>query len=220
AIANHPLPPFLAALLPRSATGSSTAILLLAVALLITINLLSLLQNLLTSLMGTYTAEKLVLDLRARLFSHVQRLSVSYHEVKGSADSIYRIHNDAIALQYLTIDGLVPLVSATLTLIGMIWITARIDWQLALVAIAISPILFALSRIYRPLLRDQSRRIKKVESSAWSVVEEVLSSLRVVQAFGREEHEQERYVRRSIEGMRARLQLALAQGGYGLLVGF
>jgi ATP-binding cassette subfamily B protein len=50
------------------------------------------------------------------------------------------------------------------------------------------------------------------------VVQEVLSSLRVVQAFGREEHEEERYVRRSTEGMRARLQLALAQGGYGLLV--
>jgi ATP-binding cassette subfamily B protein len=90
---------------------------------------------------------------------------------------------------------------------------------LALVAVAVSPILFALSKIYRPRLRDQSRRIKNVESSALSVVQEVLSSLRVVQAFGREEHEQGRYVRRSIEGMRARLQLAFAQGSYALLVG-
>jgi ATP-binding cassette subfamily B protein len=219
AIASHPLPPFLAVLLPRSAAGSSTAILGLAVILLITVNLLSLLRDLLTSLVGTYTAEKLVLDFRARLFSHVQRLSVSYHEVKGSADSIYRIQNDAIALQYLTIDGLIPLVSSTLTLSGMIWVTARIDWQLALVAIAVSPILFALSRIYRPLLRDQSQNIKKMESSAWSVVQEVLSSLRVVQAFGREEYEQERYLGRSVDGMRARLRFALAVGGYGIFVG-
>jgi ATP-binding cassette subfamily B protein len=218
AIASHPLPPFLAVLLPGSAIGSSTAILALAIALLITVNLLSQLQNLLASLMGAYTGEKLVLDFRARLFSHVQRLSVSYHDVKGSADSIYRIQTDAMALQYLTVDGFIPLVSATLTLIGMIWVTARIDWQLALVAVAISPVLFTLSKIYRPLLREQSRHIKKVESSASSVVQEVLSSLRVVQAFGREEHEEERYVRRSTEGMRARLQLALAQGGYGLLV--
>jgi ATP-binding cassette subfamily B protein len=218
AIASHPLPPFLAVLLPGSAVGSSTAILALAIALLITVNLLSQLQNLLASLMGAYTGEKLVLDFRARLFSHVQRLSVSYHDVKGSADSIYRIQTDAMALQYLTVDGFIPLVSATLTLIGMIWVTARIDWQLALVAVAISPVLFTLSKIYRPLLREQSRHIKKVESSASSVVQEVLSSLRVVQAFGREEHEEERYVRRSTEGMRARLQLALAQGGYGLLV--
>jgi ATP-binding cassette subfamily B protein len=219
AIARHPLPPFLAVLLPGSAAPSSTAILLLAVALLMAINLLSQLQELLASLMGAYTGEKLVLDFRARLFSHVQRLSFSYHDVNGSADSIYRIQTDTMALQYLTVDGFIPLVSATLTLIGMIWVTARIDWQLALVAVAVSPILFALSKIYRPLLRDQFRHIQKMESSALSVVQEVLSCLRVVQAFGREEHEQGRYVRRSIEGMRARLQLALAQGWYVLFVG-
>jgi ATP-binding cassette subfamily B protein len=219
AIANHPVPPFLAALLPASAVSSSTAILLLAVALLIVVNLLSQLQDFFTSFLGTYTGEKLVLDFRTRLFSYAQRLSVSYHDVKGSADSIYRIQNDAMALQYLTVDGLIPIVSATLTLIGMIWATAWIDWQLALVALAISPVLFTLSKLYRPLLRNQSRDIKKVESSIWSIVQEVLSSLRVVQAFGREEHEQERYVRRSMEGMRARLKLAVAQGRYGILVG-
>src|SRR5262249_2274413 len=169
AIASHPLPPFLAAVLPGSAIGSSTAILALAIVLLITVNLLSQLQDLLTSLMGTYTGEKLVLDFRARLFSHVQRLSFSYHDVKGSADSISRMQTDAMALQYLTVDGFIPLVSATLTLIGMIWVTARIDWQLALVALAISPVLFTLSKIYRPLWRDQSQHIKKVESSALSV---------------------------------------------------
>src|SRR5206468_1242369 len=125
----------------------------------------------------------------------------------------------AMALQSLTVDGFIPLVSAALTLIGMIWVTAWIDWQLALVAVAVSPVLFALSQIYRPLLRDQSRHIKRVESSAWSVVQEVLSSLRVVQTFGREEHEQERYVHRSTEGMRARLRLAMAQGRYGIFVG-
>ena len=219
AIADHPLPLFLAALLPASAVSSSIAILLLAVALLIAVNLLSLLQDFFTSFMGTYTGEKLVLDFRTRLFSYAQRLSVSYHDVKGSADSIYRIQNDAMALQYLTVDGLIPIATAVLTLIGMIWATAWIDWQLALVALAISPVLFTLSMVYRPLLRNQSRDIKKMESSTWSIVQEVLSSLRVVQAFGREEHEQERYVRRSTEGTRARLKLAMAQGRYGMLVG-
>ena len=219
AIADHPLPLFLAALLPASAVSSSIAILLLAVALLIAVNLLSLLQDFFTSFMGTYTGEKLVLDFRTRLFSYAQRLSVSYHDVKGSADSIYRIQNDAMALQYLTVDGFIPIATAVLTLIGMIWATAWIDWQLALVALAISPVLLTLSTLYRPLLRNQSRDIKKMESSTWSIVQEVLSSLRVVQAFGREGHEQERYVRRSTEGMRARLKLAVAQGRYGMLVG-
>jgi ATP-binding cassette subfamily B protein len=204
--------------MPESAVRSSTAIMLLAIALLIAASLLSQLQSLLVSLTGTYTGEKIVLDFRARLFSHVQRLSFSYQDAKGSADSIYRIQTDAMALQYLTVEGLIPLVSATLTLIGMIWVTSQIDGQLALVAIAVAPVLFALSKIYRSRLRDQSRHIKKVESSTLSVVQEVLSSLRAVQAFGREEHEQERYLHRSAEGMRARLQLALAESRYGLLI--
>jgi ATP-binding cassette subfamily B protein len=189
------------------------------VALLIAISFLLQLQDLLASLLASYTGEKLVLDFRARLFAHVQRLSFSYHDAKGSADSIYRIQTDALALQYLTVDGFIPMVSASFTLLGMIWVTAQIDWQLSLVALGVSPVLFTLSKIYRPLMRDQSRYIKKVETSALSVLQEILSSLRVVQAFGREKHEQERYIDRSAEGMRARLQLAFAQGGYGLLVG-
>src|SRR5215813_10279981 len=162
AIANHPLPPFLIALLPDIAFHSPTAILMLSVTLLIVISLLLQLQDLVASLLASYTGEKIVLDFRARLVAHAQRLSFSYHDAKGSADSIYRIQTDAMALQYLTIDGVIPMVSATITLIAMIWVTAQIDWQLALVAMAVSPVLFTLSKIYRPRLRDQSRRIRKV----------------------------------------------------------
>ena len=219
AIASHPLPPFLTAVLPEIAFRSSTAILILSMALLIAISLLLQLQDLLASLLASYTGEKLVLDFRARLFAHVQRLSFSYHDAKGSADSIYRIQTDALALQYLTVDGFIPMVSASFTLLGMIWVTGQIDWQLSFVALGVSPVLFTLSKIYHPLLRDQWGYIKKVETSALSVLQEILSSLRVVQAFGREKHEQERYIDRSAEGMRARLQLSFAQSGYGLLVG-
>src|SRR5262249_53130885 len=148
---------------------------------------LSQLQDLLTSWLATYTGERMVLDFRTRLFHHVQRLSISYHDIKGSADSIYRIQWDAIALQYLTIDGLIPFISACFTLLGMIWVTASIDSQLALIAIAVSPFLFLLSKTYRPLLRDQSGEVKELESSALLVIQEVLSSLRVVKAFGRED---------------------------------
>jgi ATP-binding cassette subfamily B protein len=219
AIGNRPLPRYLNGLLPQDSNHASTAILALGIALLIAANFLSQLQDLLATWMGAYTGEKLVLDFRARLFSHVQRLSVIYHDQRGSADSIYRIQTDSMALQYLTVEGFIPLVSAALTLMGMIWVTARIDWNLALVALAVSPVLIALSKIYRPRLRQQYKIIKKVETSAWSVAQEVLSSLRVVQAFGREEHEQERFVERSREGVRARLDLALAQGRYSLFVG-
>jgi ATP-binding cassette subfamily B protein len=131
---------------------------------------------------------------------------------------MYRIQYDAPSIQYIAIDGVIPFVSAGCTVAGMIYVTARIDWQLALIALGVSPVLLLFSRVYRRRLRTQSREVKKLESSALAVVQEVLAAVRVVKAFGQEEREQERFVRRSGEGVRARIRLALAEGSYSLLV--
>jgi GT2 family glycosyltransferase len=219
AIGTSPLPWGLEAVLPQAAEDKSTAVLVLAAVLVVGLGLLLRVQEMMTNMLGAYTAEKLVLDLRARLFQHSQRLSISYHDQKGSADALHRIQSDAIALRYITIDGFIPLVSAGFTLIGMIYVTARMNWRLALVAVAVSPILFVLSMNYRPLLRHKWAHVRELESSASSIVHEVLGALRVVQAFGREDHEYRRYVERTGEGMSARLHLAWVEGRYGLLVG-
>jgi ATP-binding cassette subfamily B protein len=219
ALGGHPVPPLVAALVPDSVLRSQATVLALAAGLLVALALLSQLHGLAISILSTYTAERMVLDFRAKLFAHVQRLSVSYHDMRGTADSIYRVQTDAMALQYITIDGLVPLVSASFMLVGMIYVTAYIDGYLALVALTVSPVLFFATIKYRPLLREQSRAIRRLDSSALSVVHEVLSALRVVQAFGREEHEENRYVGYSREGMNARLRLAFAEGRFALLVG-
>ena len=101
----------------------------------------------------------------------------------------------------------------------MCLVTARLDRQLALVALTICLPLFLLSRVYRPRMRRQSRRVKKLESSALAVVQETLGALRVVKAFGQEAHETGRFLHRSREGVAARIRLALLEGGYGLLIG-
>jgi ATP-binding cassette subfamily B protein len=218
-IGSHPLPGFLHALLPAAVNRSNIAVLGLAAGLLVIITLLRQFQELADSLLRTYTGEKLVLGFRAQLFRHIQRLSLSYSDLKGTADSTYRIQYDAPAIQSIAIDGIIPFITASFTLAGMIYVTARIDWQLALVALAVSPVLFLVSQAYRRRLRGRSREVKKLESSALSVVQEVLAAIRVVKAFGQEDREQERFVRRSSEGMQARLRLALVEGGFGLLVG-
>src|SRR5881396_1900655 len=141
-IGSHPLPRFLDALLPPSATHSKTAVLVLVAGLLVAIALLSQLQVLASSLLHTYTGEKLVLAFRAQLFRHVQRLSLSYHDSQGAADSIYRIQWDTPSIQHIAIDGLMPFIAAGVTLAAMIYVTARIDWTLAVVALAVSPALF------------------------------------------------------------------------------
>src|SRR5260370_24938457 len=93
------------------------------------------------------------------------------------------------------------------------------NWKLSIVSIVFSAILYVLYMNYRPLLRDKWEHVRELESSATSIVHEVLGALRVVQAFGREDHEQRRYLKRTGEGMNARLRLVWLEGRYGLLVG-
>jgi ATP-binding cassette, subfamily B, bacterial len=217
-IGSHPIPGHLDALLPAAVTRSDTALLVLAAGLSVAIALLGQLQELGGSLLRTYTGERLVLDFRAHLLRHAQRLSLSYHDTKGTSDSTYRIQYDAPSIQYIAIDGVIPFITSSCTLAAMIYVTARIDWRLALVALTVSPILFLVAQAYRRRLRSQSREVKKIESSALSVLQEVLAAARVVKAFGQEDREGKRFVRRSSEGMRARIRLSLIEGGFGILV--
>lgn len=215
----EPLPDILAQFLPKEVVTSGTALLIVAVSMLVAITLLTNLQDLSSSLLKTYTGEKLVLDFRGKLFHQLQHLSLSYSDMRGTSDSSYRVQYDAPSIQYVAIDGIIPFTTSAITVISMIYVTVRIDWQLALVALAIAPILFILTQMYRRNLRKRSREVKKIESSALTVIQEVLTSIRVVKAFGQEDREQERFMHKSSEGFQARLQLARVEGVFGLLLG-
>ncbi len=216
---SHPLPDFLYHLLPQSVTHSETGILVLAAGLFVTIALLGQLQELSSSLLSTYVGETLLLHFRTQLFRHVQHLSLAYHDATGTADSVYRIQYDTTSIQNIIVQGSIPFITSLCTLAGMIYITIWIDWQLALVALTVAPILFLLARTYNRRLRKQARSVKKLESSALSVVQEVLAAVRVVQAFGQEDREEQRFLRHASTSMRARIRLAVGQGIFGLLVG-
>src|SRR5213594_2478219 len=218
-IGSHPLPHVIAPLVPEAIAHSPGALLAFAIGLLVAVALLCQLQGLTNTLLQAYVKEKLVQNFRARLFRHVQRLSLAYHDAIGTSDSTYRIQHDATAIQYVLIESVIPFISATVTLVGMIYVMARIDWQLALIALAISPGLVVTGRIFRRRLRRHSREAKKLESSTMSIVQEVLGALRVVKAFGQEAREEERFIRRSTEGMRVRLRLASLESSFNVLVG-
>jgi ATP-binding cassette, subfamily B, bacterial len=216
---SHPIPTFLWPVIPRSVSGSPDGILAFVVVFTILIALFGGLQRVASTLLRTYTGEKLTLAFRNKLFRHVQRLSVSYHDTRGTTDSTYRIQYDAPAIQWIAVDGFIPFVTSGLTLAGMIYIISRLDPQLAVVAIAISPILYLGARTFNSRLRNQWVDIMHLESSAFSVVQEALSALRVVKAFCQEEREQERFVRHSSESFLVRVRAAWSEGGFDLLIG-
>jgi ATP-binding cassette subfamily B protein len=219
-LGSTPWPESLHWILPSTESESFTRYALVLVAsLYVAIALGRLTLELAFAMLRAYAGEKLVLAFRARLFRHVQRLSLSYHDTKGTADSSYRIQYDAPAIQWITIDALIPLVNAAITLIAMITVMARLDWLIAIVALAVAPLLFTLSQQYSRRLKLRWRDAKSVESSAFSVVQEVLSSVRVVKAFVQEDREQVRYEKHAGRNLREQLRLAFTGGMFNLING-
>jgi ATP-binding cassette, subfamily B, bacterial len=191
----------------------------LAIGLLLGLAILVNLQGLAGWWLQTYTGEKLVWDFRAQLLDHVQRLPLAFHDRYGASDSVYRIQHDAPSIQYIAIQGMIPLVTALFTLIGMIYVTVRIDSRLALIALAISPLLFLLSLGSSRLVRRRSREVKELDTSAMSVIQEVLGSIRLIKAFGQESREHERFVRHSSLRMSGQVKLSMMQATFNVLVG-
>jgi ATP-binding cassette subfamily B protein len=214
-----PVPGFLAFFLPQGVLESKRALLIFAAGLVFAVLVLLQLRALATLALRTYAGERLMLDFRSRLFRHVQRLSLSFHDSKGVSDSLYRIQYDATTIEVVAVNGVIPLLSSAITLLAMVFITFRLDWQLSTVALAVTPLVVVATRFYRPRLRSLWRKAKELESSVLGVVEEVLGTIRLVKAFGQEDHEETRFRTHAIESLRAKVRAMVTEGLFGLMMG-
>lgn len=213
-IGSKPLPGFL-----HFISGNPYVVLAAVALLLVFITFLLYAQGMAVWLASTYLGERLVLDFRAALFGHAQRLSLAYHDRTGTTDSVFRIQYDAECFQHVLIDGIIPLVSALLTALSVVVVTAWLNWQLALVSLVVCPILYLLTTRFGRRLRGRWYEVKDIESSAMSVVQEALSAGRVVKAFGQEEHEQRRFVHRASRRLKGQLDIAWLQSKFDLAIG-
>jgi ATP-binding cassette subfamily B protein len=216
-LGSQPIPAWLVKMVPvlhsRGTSLEAAIAVLLGIALLVSV------QGLAAWWLQTYTGEKLVWDFRARLLNHTQRLPLVFHDRYGAIDCVYRIQHDAPSIQYVTIQGLVPLITAVATLLGMIVVTARMDLPLSAVALLITPVLFLLSLGCSRIVRQRSQTIKELDSSALSVIQEVIGSIRVIKAFGQENREHARFVRRSGQRMSQQVRLSVQQALFNVLIG-
>jgi len=218
-LGTQPLPGYLRILAPSSSTGSKEPAILLAIGILLASAVLGNAQNLLSIWSSNKVGNRITLDMRARVFRQMQRLSILYHDTKGVTDSTYRVQNDAPWLRQLAIDTLPPLITDILTLSGMILVMMLFDWELALIALIVAPFMFLFTMIYRQRLRRGWRKVKSSESAALSAAQESLSASRVVKAFGQEERENEQFLSRYTESASAALKVFVEGGVYNLLVG-
>src|SRR5258708_19625217 len=134
-------------------------------------------------------------DLRRTLYSHVQHLSLAFHTQKRTGDLISRITSDVEAIETFIISDLLGLVIDFLTLTGMVAVMCYLNWRFTLIALSVTPLLFAVSYFYTRRSKKASRDVRRKEGEIVSLLQEVLSAIGVVKAFGREDYEQQKLER-------------------------
>ena len=145
-------------------------------------------------------------DLRRTLYSHIQRLSLSYHDHKQTGDLISRVTSDIDAIQSFIASGLLGAMVSTLTLVGMVIVMFYMNWRFTLVALSVAPVLFAVVYTYTRRIKKAAREVRKKQGEIVSTIQEVLTSIRVVKAFAREEFEQHRLEEESLESVEIALR--------------
>ncbi|HEV7396407.1 MAG TPA: ABC transporter ATP-binding protein, partial [Pyrinomonadaceae bacterium] len=145
-------------------------------------------------------------DFRRTLYHHIQRLSLSYHDNKRTGDLISRITSDIESIQDFVSQALLGMVVNVLTLVGMLCIMFYLDWRFTLIALSVAPVLFIVVYSFTRRIKQASRAVRKKEGEIASIVQEVLSSIRVVKAFSRENYEQERFEKQSLETVETALK--------------
>ena len=145
-------------------------------------------------------------DLRRTLYSHVQRLSLSYHDHKQTGDLISRVTTDIDAIQSFIASGVLGVFINILTLAGMVGVMFYVNWRFTLIALSVAPGLFAVVYSYTRRIKKASREVRKKEGEIVSAIQEVLTSIRVVKAFAREDYEQRRLEEESLESVEISLR--------------
>jgi subfamily B ATP-binding cassette protein MsbA len=140
-------------------------------------------------------------DLRRTLYSHIQRLSLAFHDQKQTGDLISRVTSDIATIQDLIASSVLTALVNAITLVGMIAVMFYLDWRFTLIALSIAPVLFAVVYSYTRRIKKAARAVRKKEGEIVSTIQEVLSSIRVVKAFAREDYEQDRLERESLESV-------------------
>jgi subfamily B ATP-binding cassette protein MsbA len=145
-------------------------------------------------------------DLRRTLYHHIQRLSLAEHDRSRTGDLITRVTSDIGAVQDFINSALLGMLVNAMTLVGMIGVMLYLNWRFTLIALSIVPVLFLVVYYYTRRIKSASRAVRTQEGKLLSVVEEVLTSIRTVKAFAREDYEEQRFETESLANVEAGLQ--------------
>src|SRR5580658_10167284 len=159
-------------------------------------------EKLLTTRVGQWVMH----DLRQTLYFHIQRLSLAYHDQTSTGDLLSTVTSDIDSIQAFISSNPLDALINVLTLAGMVGVMFYINWQFTLIALSVAPVLGLVVFKYTRSIRKASREVRKKQGEMVSVMQEVLSSMRVVKAFAREDYEVHRLEEESLENVEIALR--------------
>jgi subfamily B ATP-binding cassette protein MsbA len=182
------------------------AILNFAVAAVAVIAVVGAVSSYVEKYLTTSVSQWVAHDLRLTLYNHIQRLSLTEYDETRTGDMISRVTSDIEAIQDFIDSALLGMLVSAFTLLGMIGVMLYINWRFTLIALSVAPALFLVVYYFTHRIKKTSRAVRKKESELLSIVEEVLTSIRVVKAFAREDYEERRFASQSQDNMETALR--------------
>jgi subfamily B ATP-binding cassette protein MsbA len=204
-LGSRPMPPLLNMLIgPRA----SIAVLNAAAVAVVVIAVVGAISAFTEKYLSTAVAKRVGFALRHALYHHVQRLSLAFYEHRRTGDMVVRLTTDIDAAEDFISSAVLGIALNALTLAGMLGVMLWLNIRFSAVALSIAPVLFVVVYRFTGRIKSATRAVKRQESELASVVQESISSIRVVKAFAREDFEEGRLDRESEEtvnlGLRAR----------------
>ena len=167
-----------------------------------------------------YVGERAVADIRIGVYTHLQRLSLSFYADRRTGEFISRLTNDVSLLQTAVTDSLVALLRQVVTLIGAAILLFFLNWRLTLVILAGIPIITLTMVWLGRKIRAASKMVQDALADAANVVEETTSGIRIVKSFAREAHEIGRFTSKVNETFEAAMYRAKVSSVLGPIIGF
>ena len=200
------MPASLASFLNLVFDGSRNAILIFAIISVAVIAAMDSISSYIETYLMTSIGQWVAHDIRRKVYHHIERLSLSYYDQKQTGDLLTRMTNDIDAIQNVITSALTDTLIDVLTIAGMLGVMLYLNWRFSLIALGITPILFAVAFKYKRRIKQVSRSARKKESEVLSTIQEVFTSIRLVKAFGREDFEERRFEKGSREQVETALQ--------------
>jgi ABC-type multidrug transport system fused ATPase/permease subunit len=174
--------------------------------------------NLVSKYLLVKVSLRVLTQVRCDLFRHLQRLSFRFHDRHRIGDSLYTLNTNIYALQGIFTDGFMPVLESSVTVIAMVAIMLQMDWELTLLSIATVPVQVLVTKYFADRIQQASSDFYSAEGSVSASAEGSLSSVRLVQAFAREEYEAEKFSRVCQQSYSSNLRLTMTQLWSGVVV--